>query len=660
MAQANTVLDSDVPHAPARGGRSAREWALLVLVWLLVLAYALDATRRTREQLIAQDLQRLQGQTLAIEHNLVRQLEGVSNALAGLRDTLAAGDAPAAADALPARLKLLADAIPGVHALQVLDARGSVVASSRPEPLGSQFELRANFSVVRDAASPDALYLSQPYQSARGSTSTVLSRAVTGAGGAFAGVVMAMLDPAYYETVLSSAVYAQDAQATMVHGDGTVIVSAPAQHAMPGLNLNQPGSMFRRHVDGRQTSSVQQGLLVGTNEHRLMAMRTIRPAHLRLDNALVVRVSRRTADVLQPWKAETLLESLLVLSGVLASGAWMAWHQHRRRQHERIAQASAQAERDSARRFEFGLRGADLGLCEWDLASDTVTVNAREMEMLGYESTQEPLPAAFWRQLLHPDDQPAFEAVVREHLRGETPAYRIEHRYRHKQGHWVWVLDHAMVMERNTEGRPRRMVGTHLDISASKHSQLALETLNAQLEALSLTDGLTGVANRRQFNQTLATEWARGLRQRQPLALLMIDLDHFKAYNDRLGHPEGDACLRAVAQILSACLRQPVEKLARYGGEEFAVLLADADAQAGARVAQRCLDAMRAAALPHPTSPLGPHVTLSIGVASQVPEPGHLLEQLVQAADAALYEAKQQGRARHVVARANDAVAREA
>ncbi|KQP18119.1 hypothetical protein ASF43_09760 [Pseudorhodoferax sp. Leaf267] len=638
---------AEPPRAPRR--RVISEWALLALVWLTVLGYAAYDLRRQRERLITQDLERLQGQTLAIEHNLVRQLEGVANALTGVRDELVQAGLQARADQLPARLKLLADAMPGVYALQVFDARGAVRASSRDDAIGSSFQTRAFIAPARASIDPRALYLSPPFQSATGHFTTVLARAIVDADDAFAGVVVAALDPDYFETVLRSAVYAQDARATMVHGDGTIIVSAPLQDATPGLNLNQPGSMFRRHVDARQPSSVQRGLLVGTGEHRLMAMRTIAPPHLRMDNALVVRVSRRTSDVLQPWRAEALLEALLLALGTATSAAWLFWHQHRRRLLERAAQAAAQAERESARRLEFGLRGADLGLWEWDLATDTVTPNAREMEMLGYEPRHEPLPAAFWRELMHPDDQPALEAVVREHLRGETPAYRIEHRFRHRDGRWIWVLDHAMVMERDAHGRPRRVVGTHLDISATKQSQLALETLNAQLETLSLTDGLTGVANRRQFDQALAVEWARGLRQRQPLALLMIDIDHFKRYNDQLGHPEGDACLRQVAQILSGCLRQPVERLMRYGGEEFAVLLADADAQAGARVAQRCEDAIAAAALPHPASPFAA-VTVSIGVASRVPHPEGMPEELVHAADAALYQAKQAGRARVAVA----------
>ena len=629
---------------------------MFALLWLLIavgVGYELWYTRR---QLVAQDLGRLAGQTRAIESSLTRQLEGVSNALAGVRYDLVSGDTAPPMNSVPARLKLLADAMPGVGTLQVLDASGISIAASRPQLVGKDFQQREYFMTARDDPDPSVLRLSRPFRSILGHYAPVLSRTMIGVDGKFAGVVIASLDADYFETVLRSAVYAQDARATMVHGDGTVIVSAPAQDITPGQNLNQPGSMFRKHMDGGQISSLQQGLLVSTGERRLMAMRTIAPAELRMDHPLVVRVSRSTADVLQSWRYEARLEALLLALGLLASGTWLFWHQRKRSVFEGAAKATARIERDSARRLEFGLRGADLGLWEWDVPADTVSLNTREREMLGLAPTHKTLPIAFWRGLLHADDVAEVEAGMHQHLRGESQALRVEHRVRHADGHWIWVLSHAMVMERDAEDQALRVVGTHLDISARKQSQLALESLNAQLEALSLTDGLTGVANRRQFDLALAQEWARSLRHGQPLALLMIDIDHFKLYNDHLGHPEGDACLRSVAQLLSACLRQPVEQLTRYGGEEFAVLLTDADARAGAVVAQRCLRAVAAAQLRHPASPVGPYVTLSIGVASLRASPERSAEQLVQAADTALYEAKQQGRSRCVVAADADAV----
>ena len=177
----------------------------------------------------------------------------------------------------------------------------------------------------------------------------------------------------------------------------------------------------------------------------------------------------------------------------------------------------------------------------------------------------------------------------------------------------------------------------------------ALRNANQRLEALSVTDGLTGIANRRRFDAALATEWARALRQKEPLALAMIDLDWFKAYNDHYGHLAGDDCLRSVAGVLEKCAKRSMDVVARYGGEEFAIIAPSADV-AGMQALAACIQQQLAAlALPHPTAP-GGHLTLSMGIAVCVPEAGQAPEMLIAAADAALYEAKRSGRNRVVLA----------
>jgi len=177
----------------------------------------------------------------------------------------------------------------------------------------------------------------------------------------------------------------------------------------------------------------------------------------------------------------------------------------------------------------------------------------------------------------------------------------------------------------------------------------ALGTANERLESLSETDALTSIANRRQFDRRLHEEWHRAGRQGSALGLLMIDVDHFKRYNDRHGHLAGDACLQRIAAVLRACAQRAGEVAARYGGEEFAILLPQATAGEALAVAERCRAAVAAEAIPHGDSPIGPAVTLSIGVAVLQPEPIHgTPDALVIAADRALYLAKTQGRDRVV------------
>jgi len=176
--------------------------------------------------------------------------------------------------------------------------------------------------------------------------------------------------------------------------------------------------------------------------------------------------------------------------------------------------------------------------------------------------------------------------------------------------------------------------------------------LNDRLEQMAVTDGLTGLANRRHFNQTLDREWRRARRDLDLVSLLMIDIDHFKGYNDRLGHLAGDECLRRVARAIGSCVRRPLDLAARYGGEEFAVVLPGTDSAGAFAVAQRVREAVAAVALPHPDH--GKPVTVSIGIATLRPIADDAETILIAASDEALYRAKEAGRDRAV---AHDATA---
>ncbi len=176
-------------------------------------------------------------------------------------------------------------------------------------------------------------------------------------------------------------------------------------------------------------------------------------------------------------------------------------------------------------------------------------------------------------------------------------------------------------------------------------AQHDLKAARDQMEAMSLTDSLTGVANRRCFDRTLEVEWRRAVRRRSPLSLLMIDVDYFKNINDRHGHPYGDGCLVKIADALRSALPRSADLLARYGGEEFAVILSATDSRGAEIVAQRMREFVRAASLENPTK-LGQCVTISIGVAAyEFPREGTPAA-FVEAADAALYAAKNRGRDR--------------
>ncbi|WP_228893722.1 diguanylate cyclase domain-containing protein [Pseudoduganella aquatica] len=186
-------------------------------------------------------------------------------------------------------------------------------------------------------------------------------------------------------------------------------------------------------------------------------------------------------------------------------------------------------------------------------------------------------------------------------------------------------------------------------VVARVRTQLRLWRQRKALAELACSDGLTGLYNRRHFDDQAGGEFARHQRQGLSLGLLMIDIDAFKPYNDHYGHQGGDACLVAVAQALKRVARRPGELVARYGGEEFVVVLPNSTAVQVAEFGELLRDAVKQLALPHMAQQTGPVVSVSVGGAAMAPQAGDTLERLLAAADAALYRAKQAGRDRVIM-----------
>jgi diguanylate cyclase (GGDEF)-like protein len=172
-----------------------------------------------------------------------------------------------------------------------------------------------------------------------------------------------------------------------------------------------------------------------------------------------------------------------------------------------------------------------------------------------------------------------------------------------------------------------------------------LRTVNRHLEALASIDSLSGLANRRSFDARLEAEWQRAANLKRPIALMMIDVDHFKLFNDNYGHVEGDQCLRVIGETLAAAANHKADFAARYGGEEFVLLLPDTDLNAALAIAEQLRTAVSTLAIGHGFAPNG-HVTVSIGVAALTPSGADDPQALIEAADAGLYAAKRSGRNR--------------
>jgi diguanylate cyclase (GGDEF)-like protein/PAS domain S-box-containing protein len=258
----------------------------------------------------------------------------------------------------------------------------------------------------------------------------------------------------------------------------------------------------------------------------------------------------------------------------------------------------------------------------------------------------EDLVGRLFREIVHPSDLPDVEMAMRA-LRAGSEGGTIEYRARKRNGEYFWAEGSLRVYRDPATGRPIGYLDLVRDISERKRSEENLQSAYRAMETLVVVDPLTGIANRRRFDDLLANEWRRALRESAKLSLLLIDVDHFKRYNDTYGHVRGDSCLKQIAEAALDVIFRPGDLVARYGGEEFAVVLPGADETGARAVAEDICQAIRNRQLPHEGNAPG-IVTVSIGCATMVPLRGKTAQDLIEAADQALYRAKARGRNRVV------------
>ena len=748
----------------------AAEWLALLfglavvgvlIAWSLLKAHeARDATERDR----------LRVQARVVEANVGQQIEGMSHALATVRDDYRATPVGIVPTVLSQRMKALSDAIPGVRSMALLDAEGTVVASSVDALLGRDFADRKYFRAARDG-NPETLHVAAPLKTPLDNYTVIFVRPIHSQSGVFIGAVAAALEPEYFRVLLRSILYAPDMWVALGHGDGKVFVTMPEDTRRIEGESQPLIAAFGRDRDA-SGGRIVLGPLGGAGEARITALGRIAPPPLHMDQPLVIAVSRSTAEVNAPWRQQAF--AYLTFFAVLGTGAAFGLYRGQwRRKSYALLEASAERERrKNTEQLGLALEGAELGLWDWDVRHDRFTSNEVMRGQLGYAPGEIGDSGDAWRRIVHRDDAEKLISAIEAHFRRETPSYECEFRVRHKDGHWVWLLSRGKVVERDSDDTPVRMAGTHMDltrrirteaevqrtaemlrrtgelaniggweldlttmqvewseqvfrihelppgpsprleetmqyydptgrqalqgaieaaardgepwdlelpfvtakgnarwlraqgvavcdegrpvrllgafqdITEKKTNAIELHRLNEELTRLSTTDSLTEIGNRRLFDQTLRAEWARAARRGGSIGLLMIDVDHFKEYNDHYGHPAGDAVLRQIAAMVGESVRRGGELVARYGGEEFALLLPGADLAAAVAVAERCRQQVIDAKIEHRASTTSAWLGVSIGVASQVASPAVDCSALVEIADAALYRAKRCGRGR--------------
>ncbi|TDK21514.1 diguanylate cyclase [Luteimonas aestuarii] len=249
-----------------------------------------------------------------------------------------------------------------------------------------------------------------------------------------------------------------------------------------------------------------------------------------------------------------------------------------------------------------------------------------------------------WVARMHPDDRERVVGYCVSQSRAGID-HEADYRALTRDGDYVWIRDVVHVV-RNAQGVVDSLIGFMFDISERKRAEEELLRLHRELEELSLTDGLTGIANRRRFDQRLAAEWRAARRSRQPLSLVVLDIDHFKQFNDAHGHVAGDDCLTRIATMLGGIAKRPRDVVARFGGEEFILLLPETDATAAWDLATECMVRIEALGITHGGRDAGALVTASLGVGTAYVDGKATARDFLQAVDARLYAAKRGGRNR--------------
>lgn len=522
-----------------------------------------------------------------------------------------------------------------LHTIQniyLFDAAGNwLVTSGTDNPAGLNSSDRAYFRFHHDHPDRD-VFVGPPIRSrADGKLVITVSRRLNDADGRFAGVILVTVAVRQFEQFFTTFDVGNEGIIILAYADGTVLARKPYAEADVGRDISS-FPLFKDHLPRAPIGSFEY-VSGFDGVERLGSYR-------RIDGyPLVVMVSRSRTELLGSWRwnafshlaSTVLLTVLLGWTGIrlLRQGSELEKAETRYRL---LAEHSGDAitciDIDGTRRYS---SPAFAALTGW---SRQETDNRNILD------------------IIHEDDV----HLVRALLDNPTQTAVLSYRYRCRDGAFLWVearFSMATVMDGGMQ-----FILNIRDISRRKQLEEQLAAANRELSELANTDPLTGLANRRRLDEALHQEWRRAARTQAPLAVVMIDIDHFKNFNDLYGHPMGDRCLSVVAHLAAAKIGRPGDIAARYGGEEFVLLLPDTDIEGACTLAQSLRSDIERYGLWHEQGLDDKvRVTASFGVASLIPAALSASDQdmsvLLSQADEALYRAKSQGRNRVVSAGAD-------
>ncbi len=440
----------------------------------------------------------------------------------------------------------------------------------------------------------------------------------------------------------------ETAESVLLQGQGqdALLLSPMRRHERPLADVISAADVDRPPI---QAVAGARGLLYGRDDRGTAVMAVVN-AIAESPWILVSKIEVEEAFG-NAASRELLVLSLPVSLAVLVAGLLLGgWQWTARRRESALKDKLAQ----NMQWLESAQKAALVGYYVYAQDGDTFTLSPMASELFGLPP-EAPVARGQWLAQVHPTDRPHVLATLDDALRARKP---LRMQYRLVDGSKERWVD--MWGDQDASNASAGMTGTVQDITERQRAEEKLGQYRAALEALVRQDPMTGVANRRALTETLTTEWQRSARTQAPLSVLMIDVDHFKAFNDRYGHLAGDECLRKVAKMLSRKVTRATDLVARYGGEEFAVLLPGTNTEEAMAIAEKLRLAVRKLAIVHAASGVATVVTISIGVATTQADGAARNEdlgragaqanaeregqQLLHRADLALYAAKEGGR----------------
>lgn len=518
-----------------------------------------------------------------------------------------------------------------VRGLFVYDAAGRWLATTESvNPALFNNSDREYFKQHR-ASSDKGLLIGSPIRSRAGGQWVITaSRRFDHPDGSFAGVVLATIDASYFANFYRRFDLGSTGTVTLLDKSGIILARSVDNESAVGRDVS--ATPLIQDMDARRPA--------GLYYFRSPFDQTLRLSYYRLSDRFPILVLATEAkdEVLAPWREEATIRMVLVLGLVTLIAGTGVYLVRQLLKGQRVAAVLAAKEAD------FRLLAEESSDMVMRIGFDEriIYVSPSCVRMLGWSAEQ--LAGTLALAGVNKEDLPHVRETVEALKQGQVEETRLVYRTRHRQGGEIW-LETALRATRDPEtGRVNGVVAISRDMTAHKD-------LEEKLASLATRDGLTGLANRRHFDDMLQQEWRRAERAGNAVSLLMMDVDNFKKFNDQYGHQTGDACLKALAKVFAAEARRPADLAARYGGEEFVLLLPNTDEVGCAIVAERIREAVAALNQPHAQNPPTRRVTLSIGGATAWPNPDSLSNHpsLIAAADRALYAAKHAGRDRFVM-----------